>query len=97
MPMAGFRIYFPGQVLIPGTYQMQFDTGRYFLDTGSGFYPEVGIQFMVRDGSHYHVPLLINPFGYSTLGAVDGLCTDVAVCDATAAELCIIDDKMNIL
>lgn len=57
----------PGRVLIPGTYQMQFDTGRYFLDTGvQGFYPEVGIQFTVRDGSHYHVPLLINPFGYST-------------------------------
>ena len=37
-----------------------------FWIRGSGFYPEVGIQFTVRDGSHYHVPLLINPFGYST-------------------------------
>lgn len=57
----------PGRILQPGTYQMVFDTGRYYADTGvQGFYPEVGIQFTVRDGSHYHVPLLVNPYGYST-------------------------------
>lgn len=57
----------PGRILKPGTYQMVFDTGRYYLETGvQGFYPSVEIQFTVRDGSHYHVPLLINPFGYST-------------------------------
>ncbi|WP_326784750.1 hydroxyisourate hydrolase [Streptomyces sp. NBC_00151] len=29
------------------------------------FFPEVTITFAVRPGEHYHVPLLLNPFGYS--------------------------------
>jgi 5-hydroxyisourate hydrolase len=29
------------------------------------FFPEVAITFAVRPGEHYHVPLLLNPFGYS--------------------------------
>lgn len=53
--------------LAPGTYKMCFDTGKYFSDMAIlGFYPEVEISFTVRDSSHYHVPLLINPFGFST-------------------------------
>ncbi len=57
----------PGRVLPPGSYQMVFDTGRYFYDQAiRGFYPEVAIEFLVTDDTHYHVPLLINPFGYST-------------------------------
>ena len=45
-----------------------FDTGVYFRDTGvEAFYPHVGIDFEVRDpAQHYHVPLLLSPFGYST-------------------------------
>jgi 5-hydroxyisourate hydrolase len=35
-------------------------------DSGSGvFFPEVAITFAVKPGEHYHVPLLLNPFGYS--------------------------------
>jgi 5-hydroxyisourate hydrolase len=35
--------------------------------TGSGtFFPEVTVTFAVTDGGHYHVPLLMSPFGYST-------------------------------
>lgn len=35
-------------------------------DSGAGvFFPEVAITFAVRPGEHYHVPLLLNPFGYS--------------------------------
>lgn len=56
-----------GKLLKPGNYQMLFETGHYFSENNiTGFYPEVGIQFTVFDDSHYHVPLLINPFGYST-------------------------------
>ncbi|MGW0862019.1 hydroxyisourate hydrolase [Streptomyces sp. NPDC002611] len=35
-------------------------------DSGAGvFFPEVAITFAVVPGEHYHVPLLLNPFGYS--------------------------------
>ena len=50
-----------------GNYKLVFDTGNYFAAKKiKGFYPEVEIQFIVFDEAHYHVPLLINPFGYST-------------------------------
>jgi 5-hydroxyisourate hydrolase/2-oxo-4-hydroxy-4-carboxy-5-ureidoimidazoline decarboxylase len=57
----------PGRILPPGNYHMVFDTRAYFASQGTaGFYPEVDINFSVFDRSHYHIPLLINPFGYST-------------------------------
>ena len=57
----------PGKKLTPDHYIMEFYTGQYFKGTGQkGFYPEVSIQFTVTDESHYHIPLLINPFGYTT-------------------------------
>lgn len=47
-----------------GTYRIVFDIGEYFPQS---FYPEVSISFLVREnGLHYHVPLLISPFGYTT-------------------------------
>jgi 5-hydroxyisourate hydrolase len=47
-----------------GRYRLTFDTGSY-LD--GGFYPEVSVTFVVESGEeHYHVPLLLSPFGYST-------------------------------
>jgi len=50
-----------------GNYNLAFDTDSYFkVQKLNGFYPEVNIQFTVFDDSHYHVPLLINPYGYST-------------------------------
>ncbi len=53
--------------LAHGNYKLIFDTGSYFASQKiKGFYPEVEIQFIVFDEAHYHVPLLINPFGYST-------------------------------
>jgi 5-hydroxyisourate hydrolase-like protein (transthyretin family) len=46
---------------------MNFKTAAYFeLLNVRGFYPEVTIDFTTFDETHYHVPLLINPFGYST-------------------------------
>lgn len=57
----------PGKYLPPATYTMKFNTKNYYESHGQkGFYPEVSIQFTVTDKSHYHIPLLINPFGYST-------------------------------
>ena len=57
-----------GHALVPGTYRLTFDTGAYFAaQHAPTFYPEVAIVFAVRDaGEHYHVPLLLSPFGYST-------------------------------
>ena len=57
----------PGPVA-PGRYRIAFDTGAYFAAEGvEGFFPVAEIQFVVRDGgAHYHVPLLLSPFGYST-------------------------------
>jgi 5-hydroxyisourate hydrolase len=54
--------------LIAGTYRLVFDTGAYFREQElEGFYPQVSIDFEVQDGTqHYHVPLLLSPFGYST-------------------------------
>lgn len=51
--------------LKPNTYKMVFDTGTYYLKTKT-FYPKVEIIFSTFDETHYHVPLLLNPFGYST-------------------------------
>ena len=54
--------------LSAGVYQVKFETGAYFRAAGiRGFYPEVKIVFEVEAGAgHYHVPLLLSPFGYST-------------------------------
>lgn len=53
-------------VLAPGTYRMTFDTGAYFrANKTKGFYPVVMVVFTLETG-HYHIPLLLSPFGYST-------------------------------
>lgn len=55
----------PGPVE-PGRYRISFDTAAYYGATAA-FFPAVEIQFAVGDGAaHYHVPLLLSPFGYST-------------------------------
>lgn len=58
----------PEGQLTAGTYRITFDTGAYFAaQKTEGFYPEASILFVVRDAdAHYHVPLLLSPFGYST-------------------------------
>jgi hydroxyisourate hydrolase len=53
--------------LSAGTYKIVFDTGNYYATQNiKTFYPAVEILFTIFDDSHYHVPLLISPFGYST-------------------------------
>ena len=56
----------------PGAYRLEFDVGEYFRDLGvhlpqPAFLETVVIDFGIADpASHYHVPLLVSPFGYST-------------------------------
>ena len=51
-----------------GDYRLRFASGPYFAGRGvDAFYPEVVVVFSVADADqHYHVPVLLNPFGYST-------------------------------
>jgi 5-hydroxyisourate hydrolase len=58
----------PDTPLQAATYRLTFDTGAYFSQQSiESFYPEVSIVFTVCDaGEYYHVPLLLNPYGYST-------------------------------
>lgn len=51
-----------------GTYRLTFDTGKYFSACKSiGLYPQVFILFQVTNvKEHYHIPLLLSPYGYST-------------------------------
>ena len=56
-----------GKTLSPGVYKIVFETGNYYAEQKlKTFYPSVEILFTVFDDAHYHVPLLISPFGYST-------------------------------
>ena len=54
--------------LAEGIYRLTFDTKSYFAaQQVESFYPEVKIVFVVADvAQHYHVPLLLSPYGYST-------------------------------
>jgi 5-hydroxyisourate hydrolase len=55
-----------GAATRPGTYRLTFATGPYFDSRAvPAFYPEVTITFTAGDG-HFHVPLLLSPFAYST-------------------------------
>lgn len=57
-----------GAPLLAGRYRLSFDTKRYFDGLGvRSLFPTVAITFEAADGeSHYHLPLLLNPFGYTT-------------------------------
>ena len=57
-----------GAPLEAGTYRLIFDTGRYFeSQRRPTFYPRIIVVFETRPGeAHYHVPLLVGPFGYTT-------------------------------
>lgn len=54
-----------GEALEAGTYELVFQVGAYF--GASAFLDEVPVRFRVIDpAQHYHVPLLVSPFGYTT-------------------------------
>jgi 5-hydroxyisourate hydrolase len=71
LPSAQGRIpaLFPaGVAMVRGTYRVTFKTGKWFAEHKSPtFFPEIPVIF-TADGSvpHYHVPLLLSPYGYST-------------------------------
>jgi 5-hydroxyisourate hydrolase len=54
--------------LSPGIYRLAFDTAGYHAaQQVHGLYPLVQITFSVREGdTHFHIPLLLSPFGYTT-------------------------------
>jgi 5-hydroxyisourate hydrolase len=54
-----------GEALVAGTYELVFDLREHFA--GTGFLGEVPLRFTVSDpDAHYHVPLLVTPWAYST-------------------------------
>ncbi len=60
------------ETFAPGRYELVFEVADYFRGTGAPvadppFLDQVPIRFAIAEaGGHYHVPLLISPFGYST-------------------------------
>lgn len=58
----------PPNSLLVGRYRLTFATADYFQTQNvAAFYPQVTIEFSVTATTeHYHVPLLLSPFGYST-------------------------------
>jgi 5-hydroxyisourate hydrolase len=64
----GRTVLTDGPTVAPGTYRLTFDIAAYHRERGVAmpFFPEVKVAFIVRDAdAHYHVPLLLSPFGYS--------------------------------
>ncbi|MCP4382188.1 MAG: hydroxyisourate hydrolase [Hyphomicrobiales bacterium] len=58
-----------GESFSPGTYELRFHVGDYYRaqDGQASFYDIVPIRFsVVTAAEHYHVPLLLSPFGYTT-------------------------------
>lgn len=61
-----------GDAFVPGTYELVFRVGAYFRANGTrlpdpAFLDEIPLRFGVADASgHWHVPLLVSPYGYAT-------------------------------
>ena len=57
----------PARALRPAAYKIVFETASYLQDNQMPvFYPIVEVQFQLSDERHHHIPLLLNPYGYST-------------------------------
>lgn len=51
----------------PGLYRLNFDMSRYPAAGAEPFFPEISVVFRVSEpGAHYHVPVVVSPYGYST-------------------------------
>lgn len=60
-----------GEAFRPGQYELVFLAGDYLRRSGAAlpdplFLDEIPIRFGMAENAHYHVPLLLSPFGYST-------------------------------
>jgi 5-hydroxyisourate hydrolase len=61
----------PREAFVPGVYELVFAAGQYLRATGQAgaeplFLDQVPIRFGMAEAAHYHVPLLLSPYGYST-------------------------------
>lgn len=57
----------PGAAALGRHFKLVFDVAAYFARRGvATFYPSVAVEFVAPDDTHYHVPLLVSPYGYST-------------------------------
>lgn len=54
----------PEEEFATGTYELVFHVGGYF--GGAAFLGVVPVRFVMSEESHYHVPLLVSPYSYST-------------------------------
>lgn len=53
--------------LVSGTYKLIFDMTKYSGSKTNPFFPEISVVFQVQDEKlHYHVPVVVSPYGYST-------------------------------
>lgn len=60
-----------GDAVRPGRYRLVFRVAEYFRAQGVAlaeppFLDEVALEFGIAEGGHYHVPLLVSPYGYTT-------------------------------
>ena len=56
-----------GHALDEGVYRLRYLIAEYFARSGrETFYSEITVNFAIKGNEHYHVPLLLSPFGYST-------------------------------
>lgn len=55
------------EAFLPGHYRLLIETGPYFLMRNvECFFPQITVNFVVKDATqHFHVPLLLSPFGYT--------------------------------
>ncbi|WPU66548.1 hydroxyisourate hydrolase [Peredibacter starrii] len=50
-----------------GIYRLSFDMSKYTGSKKSSFFPEINVVFQIEDENlHYHVPVVVSPYGYST-------------------------------
>ena len=61
-------LYPEDKPIAAGDYRIVFKTGEHYARKGQPtFFPRIPVEFKVEDtGQHYHIPLLLSPFGYST-------------------------------
>ena len=60
------RSFGPGESFPPADYRLHFDLRGYPDAKAAPFFPEIDLTFRVGDGAHYHVPVVLSPYGYST-------------------------------
>lgn len=61
------RTFGEGVAFETGDYRLQFDMSAYPDATAMPFFPEIAVAFRISDAAaHYHVPVVVSPYGYST-------------------------------